>query len=124
MPIATMVEAARARGLDAFVADAEALDLEGQATASAGSTRPSPTPRLHWMLDPDAVATGVFGLLKPGGRFAGEMGGGGNLAILAGLREELVERGYQVPDEDPQWYPRSRSSSGSTACAGFTDIQA
>ena len=37
---------------------------------------------LHWMLDPDAVATGIFKALRDGGRFVGEMGGEGNLATL------------------------------------------
>ena len=48
-----MVEAARARGIDAFVADAEAMDLErfGQFDAVFSNAA------LHWMLDPDAVAT-------------------------------------------------------------------
>ena len=48
----------------------------------------------------------MFRALRPGGRFVGEMGGKGNVATLrAGIRAELAERGYQVPAEDPQWYP-------------------
>ena len=75
--------------------------LAGDGRGGAGaraSTPSSPTPRrwtcerfgqfdavfsnaaLHWMLDPDAVATGIFAALKAGGRFVGEMGGEGNLA--------------------------------------------
>ncbi len=34
---------------------------------------------LHWMLDKERVASAIFRALKPGGRFAGEMGGEGNL---------------------------------------------
>src|SRR5205085_11206787 len=73
-----MVEAARARGIDAFLADAEAMDLErfGQFDAVFSNAA------LHWMLDPEAVAAGIFKALKLGGRFVGEMGGEGNLAIL------------------------------------------
>ena len=111
-----MVEAARARGVDAFVADAQALDLEGQASRFGQFDAAFSNAALHWMLDPDAVASGVFSVLKPGGRFAGEMGGEGNIATLRnGIRAELSERGYDVPAEDPQWYPgRARSSSAST----------
>jgi SAM-dependent methyltransferase len=120
-----MVEAARGRGVDAFVADAQALDLEGQATRFGQFDAAFSNAALHWMLDPDAVASGVFSVLKPGGRFAGEMGGEGNIATLRGaIRAELSERGYAVPAEDPQWYPSCEEFVRLYACAGFTGIQA
>ena len=57
---------------------------------------------LHWMLDPDAVATGIFAALKHGGRFVGEMGGEGNLATLRqALRDELTGRGYHDAGAGP-----------------------
>src|SRR5215210_4005067 len=118
-----MVEAARARGVDAFLADGQALDEQasrfGQFDAAFSNAA------LHWMLDPDAVAGGVFKMLKPGGRFAGEMGGEGNIAALRGaIRAELSERGYEVPADDPQWYPSCEEFVRLYACAGFTGIQA
>jgi SAM-dependent methyltransferase len=120
-----MVEAARGRGVDAFVADAQALDLEGQVARFGRFDAAFSNAALHWMLDPDAVASGVFGILKAGGRFAGEMGGAGNIAALrGGLREELSDRGYEVPAEDPQWYPEVEEFVRLYACAGFTGIQA
>ncbi len=120
-----MVEAARGRGVDAFVADAQALDLEGQASRFGQFDAAFSNAALHWMLDSEAVACGVFSILKPGGRFAGEMGGAGNIATLrAGIRSELVERGYAVPAEDPQWYPGVVEFVRLYACAGFTGIQA
>ena len=120
-----MVEAARARGVDAFVADAQALDLESQAGRFGQFDAAFSNAALHWMLDPDAVAAGVFGLLKPGGRFVGEMGGQGNIAALrAGIRDELTARGYPVPAEDPQWYPSVGEFLRLYACAGFVDIRA
>jgi SAM-dependent methyltransferase len=120
-----MVEAARSRGVDAFVADAQALDLEGQAARFGQFDAAFSNAALHWMLDPDAVAAGVFGLLKPGGRFVGEMGGKGNIAALrTGIRDELTVRGYPVPAEDPQWYPAVEEFLRLYACAGFADIRA
>ena len=116
-----MVEAARARGLDAFVADAEAMDLTrfGQFDAVFSNAA------LHWMLDPDAVASGVFAALKAEGRFVGEMGGAGNLAILRrGLRDELIARGYHMPDEDPAWYPGVEEFTRLYHVAGFEGIRA
>lgn len=120
-----MVEAARGRGVDAFVADAQALNLDEQATRFGAFDAAFSNAALHWMLDPDAVASGVFSILKPGGRFVGEMGGEGNIATLrGGLRAELSERGYALPAEDPQWYPGCEEFVRLYACAGFTAIQA
>ena len=120
-----MVEAARSRGVDAFLADAEALDLEAQAERFGLFDAVFSNAALHWMTDPDAVATGIFAALKQGGRFVGEMGGAGNLAILrAGIREELTTRGYQLPDQDPQWYPSVEEFTRLYTVAGFECIQA
>jgi SAM-dependent methyltransferase len=120
-----MVEAARAKGVDAFVADAETLGLEGQAARFGQFDAAFSNAALHWMLDADAVAGGVFGLLRPGGRFAGEMGGEGNLAILrSGLRAELAERGFAQPETDAAWYPGIDEFVRLYACAGFTEIVA
>jgi SAM-dependent methyltransferase len=120
-----MVEAARARGVDAFVADAQALGLEGQADRFGQFDAAFSNAALHWMLDPDAVATGVFEVLKPGGRFVGELGGEGNIANLRrGIREELTARGYHLPEQDPQWYPSCEEFVRLYGCAGFIQIQA
>jgi trans-aconitate methyltransferase len=116
-----MVEAARARGIDAFIADAETMDLErfGQFDAVFSNAA------LHWMLDPDAVATGIFKGLKDGGRFVGEMGGEGNLATLRqGLRDVLNERGYQMPGQDPAWYASVEAFTRLYCVAGFCEVRA
>ena len=120
-----MVEAARAKGVDAFVADAQALDLDEQAMRFGQFDAAFSNAALHWMLDPDAVASGVHGLLRRGGRFVGEMGGEGNLAMLrGGIRAELHSRGYPVPPDDPQWYPTVEEFVRLYSHAGFTEIQA
>jgi SAM-dependent methyltransferase len=120
---AEMVEAARGRGVDAFVADAQTLDLESQSLRFGQFDAAFSNAALHWMLDPDAVASGVHSMLKPGGRFAGEMGGIGNIATLrAGIRDELTERGYPLPADDPQWYPSVEEFVRLYACAGFERI--
>jgi SAM-dependent methyltransferase len=116
-----MVEAARARGVDAFVADAEDMDLArfGQFDAAFSNAA------LHWMLDPDAVASGIFAAVKPGGRFAGEMGGEGNLATLRrALRDELTGRGYDMPEADPSWYPSVEAFTRLYCLAGFGEVHA
>ncbi|HET9426965.1 MAG TPA: class I SAM-dependent methyltransferase [Allosphingosinicella sp.] len=120
-----MVEAARARGIDAFVADAEALDLPAQSERFGQFDAVFSNAALHWMLDPDAVASGIFASLKEGGRFVGEMGGVGNLAsIRKALRDELQDRGYEVPESDPHWYPEPEEFTRLYCVAGFADVQA
>ncbi len=114
-----MITAARARGLDARLGDGQALDFAGEFDAVFSNAA------LHWMLDRDAVAAGVFRALRPGGRFVGEMGGEGNVATLrAGIREELTARGYPVPADDPQWYPGVAAFAEVYRKAGFSDIDA
>jgi SAM-dependent methyltransferase len=120
-----MVEVARAKGVDAFVADAQALDLEAQVGRFGRFDAAFSNAALHWMLDPAAVARGVFALLRPGGRFVGEMGGEGNVTILRrGIRDELTERGYPVPPADPQWYASPAAFRHVYLDAGFEDIEA
>ena len=120
-----MVEAARARGVDAFLADAETLDLASQAERFGQFDAVFSNAALHWMLDADAVAGGIFAVLKDGGRFAGEMGAAGNLAVLRqGIRDELTFRGYAVPAEDPAWYPAAEEFTRLYCVAGFTGVQA
>ena len=120
-----MVEAARARGLDAYVADAQALGLAQAAHRFGQFDAAFSNAALHWMLDPVAVANGVHEVLRPGGRFVGEMGGEGNLVTLrTALREELAMRGYPVPAEDPQWYAGQDEFSRVYGDAGFEQIDA
>jgi trans-aconitate methyltransferase len=114
-----MIAAAVAKGLDARVGDGEALGFSAEFDAVFTNAA------LHWMLDHDAVAAGVFRALRPGGRFVGEMGGEGNVAVLrAGIRSELSARGYPVPAEDPQWYPSIEAFTEVYRRAGFVDIDA
>jgi trans-aconitate methyltransferase len=50
---------------------------------------------IHWMKDQDGVADSIRRALKPGGRFAAEFGGKGNLQKLrSALREVLDAGGY------------------------------
>ncbi len=119
-----MVEAARTRGVDAFVADAETLDLAAQAERFGQFDAVFSNAALHWMLDPDSVASGIYSTLKVGGRFIGEMGGAGNLEIVRGaLRDELADRGYALPPADLHWYPDEEEFTRLYCVAGFNSVQ-
>ena len=86
-----MVAAARARGLDARVIDAERLPFEREFDAVFSNAA------LHWVRDHDAMLAGVHRALKPGGRFVAEFGGHGNIAaIQVAIRSVLAHRGWDT----------------------------
>ena len=72
------------------------------------------------MLEKEQAARAIFRALKPGGRFAGEMGGEGNLARLReALDEELIMRGYVPPVEASNWYASPEEFAAVYEAAGF-----
>jgi len=94
------VAAARARGLDARVADGQALPFAREFDAVFSNAA------LHWMREADRVVAGVARALRPGGRFVGEMGGHGNVArIRAALGAALRRRGEYPESVDPWTFP-------------------
>ncbi len=97
---AEQIEAARRLGLDARVADGQALDFEAEFDAVFSNAA------LHWMKDADAVIRGVARALRPGGRFVGEMGGGDNVgAIRRALEAALARRGIDPAPHCPWYFP-------------------
>jgi trans-aconitate methyltransferase len=86
-----MIGAARARGLDARLIDAEHLPFEREFDAVFSNAV------LHWVRDHDAMLGGVHRALKPGGRFVAEFGGHGNIAaIQVAIRSVLAHRGWET----------------------------
>ena len=115
----SMIAAAKAKGLDARLMDAAQLKF-GEAFDAAFSNA-----TLHWVLDKERAARAIWFALKPGGRFAGEMGGQGNLARLRqALDDELVARGYGPPTYAANWYPTPEEFAALYEQAGFKDIEA
>jgi SAM-dependent methyltransferase len=115
----SMIGAARARGLDARLMDAGQLKF-GEAFDAAFSNA-----TLHWVLDKERAARAIWFALKPGGRFAGEMGGDGNLAALReALDDVLVSRGFGPPTYAANWYPAAEEFVALYEAAGFKDIDA
>jgi SAM-dependent methyltransferase len=114
-----MIAAAQARGLDARLGDAADMMFAGEFDAAFSNAA------LHWMLDKQRVAAAIFRAVRRGGRFAGEMGGEGNLARLReALDEELVIRGYAPPLESSNWYASAEEFADVYEAAGFEQIDA
>lgn len=86
-----MVAAAKARGLDARLIDAEQLLFAREFDAVFSNAA------LHWVRDHDAMLAGVRRALKPGGRFVAEFGGHGNIAaIQIAIRSVLAQHGWDT----------------------------
>ena len=114
-----MVAAAQARGLDARLMDVTTMGFDRAFDAAFSNAT------LHWVLDRNEAARSVWFALKQGGRYAGEMGGEGNIARLRGaLDEEMIIRGYTPPSEAGNWYPSVEDFLAVYESAGFTDIDA
>ncbi|MFL6829585.1 MAG: class I SAM-dependent methyltransferase [Sphingomicrobium sp.] len=114
-----MVEAALAKGVDAIVLDV--ADMRFQADFDAAFSNAT----LHWVLEKERAAAAIFTALRSGGRFAGEMGGEGNLARLReALDTELVIRGYVPPFEASNWYASPEEFAIVYDDAGFEHVDA
>ena len=114
-----LVEAARAKGVYAEFLDAAEMSFDRRFDAAFSNAA------LHWMLDKEQVASAIFTSLRLGGRFAGEMGGEGNLARLReALDAELVIRGYAPPGEASNWYASADQFAQVYEAAGFERIDA
>ena len=114
-----MIAAARANGVDAVQLAAEDMQFFAEFDAAFSNAT------LHWVLHKEQAARAIFRALKAGGRFAGEMGGDGNLTTLReALDEELIIRGYAPPVEASNWYASPQEFAEIYEAAGFCDIDA
>ena len=111
---AAQIEAARALGLDAHVMDGTALTFADEFDAVFSNAA------LHWMRPPEAVAAGVFRALKPGGKFAAEMGGKDNVAIMHGTLDDVMDaRGLAHDGLYQRYFPDEAEYTAVLEGAGF-----
>ena len=114
-----MIAAARANGVDAVQLAAEDMQFFAEFDAAFSNAT------LHWVLHKEQAARAIFRALKAGGRFAGEMGGEGNLRMLReALDDELIIRGYVPPVEASNWYASPEEFAAVYEAAGFREIDA
>ena len=114
-----MIAASRAKGVDALLLAAEDMQFFAQFDAAFSNAT------LHWVLEKEQAARAIFRALKSGGRFAGEMGGEGNIRNLReALDEELIIRGYAPPVEAGNWYASPEEFAAVYEAAGFCEIDA
>jgi SAM-dependent methyltransferase len=111
---AAQVAAARRRGVDAHVMDAEALPFDHEFDAVFSNAA------LHWMRESDRVIRGVARALRPGGRFVGEFGGHGCVAkIVAAAEAALRRRGIDAARFNPWYFPTAPEYAARLSAGGF-----
>lgn len=109
-----MVRAAEARGLDARLADAEALGFDAEFDAAVSNAA------LHWMPHLDRAVASVSRALVPAGRFVAELGGHGNIAaITTALVAALDRRGVDAAALLPWHFPTPDELRETLSQAGF-----
>lgn len=112
---AQMVAAARARGVTADEANAEALPYADAAFDAVFSNAV-----LHWVRDQDAMMRAVHRVLRPGGRFVAEMGGHGNVAAIhVALMAVLERHGCGELEKGVNYYPTPEAYTRRLERAGF-----
>ncbi len=112
---AAMVSAARARGIIADQAGAEALP-HPEASFDAVFSNAA----LHWVRDQDAMMAEVNRVLRPHGRFVAEMGGHGNVAAIhVALMAVLDRHGFGSAEDGVNYYPTPEGYSRRLQRHGF-----
>jgi len=111
---AAQVGAARARGIDALVADGQDLQFESEFDGVLSNAA------LHWMKRADAVVDGVWRALRPGGRFVAELGGIGNVqSVVAAAGTLLAARGIDAAAWNPWYFPSASAYRALLEARGF-----
>lgn len=109
-----MIEVAKASGLDARVMDARKLTFESEFDAVFTNAT------LHWVKPPQPVIAGVWTALKPGGIFAGEFGGHGNVAAIVTAVNAVIKNHGREPSTVDGWYfPTPRAYKELLEAQGF-----
>lgn len=107
-----MIEAAKIKGINAFVRDAHQLSYAQEFDAVFSNAA------LHWMKEPQKVMQNIHKALKPKGAFVAEFGGYGNAdAIVKSLSKELKQE--QIVFQNPWYFPTAEAYGSLLSEAGF-----
>jgi SAM-dependent methyltransferase len=87
-------------GIRFEVADATTIPLDGEFDAVFSNAT------LHWIKEPERVASEISRLLRPGGRFVAEFGGRGNVeGLLAAMERAWAGQRFAGPMANPWYFP-------------------
>ena len=110
----SLLEAARARGLDVVRQDVLAMDYSGSFDAIFSNAV------LHWVTEPARAIANMRRALTPNGRLVSEFGGHGNVAaIVTAMRAAAHRHGGDADLAAPWFYPTPEEYSGLLRDGGF-----
>ena len=108
------VEAARSRGVDARLCDAQEIEFEDEFDAVFSNAA------LHWMQHQYQLSNRVYRALKSGGRFVVEMGGEGNIRTIGrALAIAMDEHGLDFEARNPWTFPNPMTHAQMLTNVGF-----
>lgn len=114
-----MVEATRARGLEAWQVDGAGLGLDEAFDAVFSNSV------LQWIKQPEPALEAIVRALKPGGRFVADVAGLGNLAaILVAMRAAGDEHGGDPDLAFPFYAPTEAEFTELLRAKGFEIVRA
>lgn len=108
-----LLAAARARGLNVHLADAQTLPFDREFDAVFSNAT------LHWVRDHGAAARGAYRALVTGGRFVGEFGGHGNVAAICTAFRAVAAKWGLSELAMPWTYPTTEEFEAVLTTAGF-----
>ena len=110
----SFVEAARSRGVDARLCDAQEIEFEDEFDAVFSNAA------LHWMRRQKQLSNRVYRALKPGGRFVVEMGGEGNIETIGdALATAMDEHELDFDARNPWTFPNPMTHARMLTSIGF-----
>jgi trans-aconitate 2-methyltransferase len=108
-------------GDNALVADLTEIELEEPVDAVFSSAV------FHWIADHELLFRRMHDALKPGGRFAAQCGGAGNIERLRQLSDEVAAGKPFAPHfegfEAPWNYPGAEETARRLESAGFSEVR-
>ena len=93
-----MINATKKLGIEGKVISGDRLNFVAEFDAIFSNAA------LHWMLDKDKVAQGVYQALKPGGRFVGEFGAKGNINSVLTAMSTVFQDFPNLGKFNNPWY--------------------
>ncbi len=113
-----MVAAARDKGIDARVVDAQSISIDDEFDAVFSNAA------LHWMKDADAVIRNVYARIKAGGRFCAEFGAENNVgAVVSAIYAQLNELSLNGDDYNPWYFPSGSAYRSKLEQHGFHIVE-
>ncbi len=112
-----MVDAAKSRGVNATVTDAQYMTFVDEFDVVFSNAA------MHWMKQAERVIKNVNRALRQSGRFCAEFGAAGNVkTIVAGIYEELNNLGLKGDSYNPWYFPSAEEYRQKLIDGGFRVI--